>query len=185
MAVEGRVRWLGGVLIVAVIAAIVVRSMDVPAAPAAPRNGQARGAVRASARDSGQSPSNVNLATLERERGEPAARGRNPFRFQASPAPATPPPAAAKPPGPGAGSTTPSLPPGPPPPPPIALKFIGLVQKADGTRIAVLSDGKRPIHGIEGQDIEGQYRILRIGVESLEIAYLDGRGRQTIKLTGQ
>jgi hypothetical protein len=30
----------------------------------------------------------------------------------------------------------------------------------------------------------GQYRILRIGAESIEMSYLDGRGRQTIRLTG-
>ena len=79
----------------------------------------------------------------------------------------------------------PVVPPGPPPPPPITLKFIGIVQKADGTRIAVLSDGKRPYYGTDGQEIEGQYRILKIGQESIEIAYIDGRGRQTIRLSGQ
>jgi hypothetical protein len=33
--------------------------------------------------------------------------------------------------------------------------------------------------------IEGRYKILRIGVESLDIAYLDGTGRRTIRLSGQ
>ncbi len=74
---------------------------------------------------------------------------------------------------------------GPPPPPPITLKFIGVVEKADGTRIAVLSDGKRPISGREGEEIEGRYKILKIGEESIDIAYIDGRGRRTIPLTGQ
>jgi hypothetical protein len=77
------------------------------------------------------------------------------------------------------------VPAGPPPPPPIALKFIGVVQKADGTRIAVLSDGKRPISGKEGEDLEGRYRIMKIGEESIDIAYIDGRGRRTIPLTGK
>ena len=79
----------------------------------------------------------------------------------------------------------PIVPAGPPPPPPITLKFIGIVKKADGTRIAVLSDGKRPIYGVEGQEIEGRYRILKIGLESIEMSYIDGRGRQTIRLNGQ
>lgn len=79
----------------------------------------------------------------------------------------------------------PMVPTGPPPPPPIPLKFIGVVEKADGTRIAVLSDGRGPVHGVEGQEIAGQYKIVRIGEESIEIAYIDGRGRQTIRLTGQ
>jgi hypothetical protein len=78
------------------------------------------------------------------------------------------------------------VPTGPPPPPPIALKFIGLVQKADGTKYAVLSDGKGPpISGTEGEEIQGRYKILKIGTESIEIAYIDGRGRRTIPLTGQ
>ena len=41
------------------------------------------------------------------------------------------------------------------------------------------------MHGKEGDIIDGRYRILKIGTESIEIAYLDGRGRQTIRLTGQ
>ena len=49
---------------------------------------------------------------------------------------------------------------------------------------AVLSDGRNVFQGREGDIIEGRYRILRIGVESLEMAYLDGRGRLTIRLTG-
>ena len=48
----------------------------------------------------------------------------------------------------------------------------------------VLSDGRGVYHGNEGDTILGQYRILRIGVESIEMSYLDGRGRQTIRLTG-
>ena len=53
-------------------------------------------------------------------------------------------------------------------------------------KIAVLTDGRgAPFYGKEGEVVEGRYRILKIGVESIEIAYADGRGRQTIRLTGQ
>jgi len=50
----------------------------------------------------------------------------------------------------------------------------------------VLSDGRGgiPMYGKEGDIIDGRYRILKIGVESIEMAYLDGRGRQTIRLSG-
>ena len=49
----------------------------------------------------------------------------------------------------------------------------------------VLSDGLgQPQTGTEGQVVFGKYRILKIGVESIEMAYLDGRGRQTIRLSG-
>ena len=69
---------------------------------------------------------------------------------------------------------------------PITLKFIGIVEAtAHGEKIAILSDGRNaPFYGKEGAIIEGRYRILKIGVESVELAYTDGRGRQTIRLTG-
>jgi len=40
------------------------------------------------------------------------------------------------------------------------------------------------LRGAEGDVIEGRWRIVKIGVESIDMAYLDGRGRQTIRLTG-
>jgi len=51
-------------------------------------------------------------------------------------------------------------------------------------RIAALSDGTFVYHGREGDVIEGRYRIVKIGVESIVIEHVDGRGRQTIRLTG-
>jgi hypothetical protein len=185
MAVERRTLWFGAVLIVAIGALIVVRSMDDPQAQAARRNPTSRAGARAAAQEAAnESPAGLKLSELSRSRGEPADSARNPFRFKPKPPPPPPAPAA----GPGQIVTAPPapvVPAGPPPPPPITLKFIGIVQKADGTRIAVLSDGKRPYYGVDGQEIEGQYRILKIGQESVEIAYIDGRGRQTLRLSGQ
>lgn len=77
---------------------------------------------------------------------------------------------------------------GPPPLPRIPLKFIGLMtseQNRTVDRVAVLSDAQGVYYGREGEIIEGRYRILKIGVESIDLAYLDGRGRQTIRQTGQ
>jgi hypothetical protein len=49
-----------------------------------------------------------------------------------------------------------------------------------------LSDGKaRVTQGKEGDIIDGQYRLVKIGAESVEMTYVDGRGRQVIRLTGQ
>jgi len=74
---------------------------------------------------------------------------------------------------------------GPPPPPPITLKFIGTLREEGKPPIAVLSDGHGPpMYGIEGGTVAGRYRVLRIGAESIEMSYLDGRGRQTIRQTG-
>jgi hypothetical protein len=66
------------------------------------------------------------------------------------------------------------------------MKFIGFLQRQAGAqKIAILSDGRGVYYGSEGAIIEGRYRILKIGEESIEMAYLDGRGRQAIRLTGQ
>jgi hypothetical protein len=183
MAVDRRAIWLGAVLIAALVGVMVVRSGD----EATPQTAGVRPAPGRAQADEPLPPADVRLEALTAPRDEPTDLGRNPFRFQARPTlesdvrrlPGIPDDQVDAPP-------VAPVPSGPPPPPPITLKFIGLVQKADGTRFAVLSDGKGPpISGREGAEIEGRYRILKIGTESLEIAYLDGRGRRTIPLTGQ
>jgi hypothetical protein len=184
MGVNRRVLWLGVTLIVAVVAVMVVRSGSAPPTQAP--------AARPAARQGGQPgepvpPADVKLEALNTGREEPTDIGRNPFEFQAQRAP-EPPPDVQRFPGGGEQVEVPvsNVPAGPPPPPPIPLKFIGLVQKADGTRYAVLSDGKGPpFSGREGAEVGGRYKILKIGTESIEIAYIDGRGRRLIPLTGQ
>ncbi len=63
----------------------------------------------------------------------------------------------------------------------------GILQPSDGPgRVAVLSDGRGNVFdGREGDVIEGRYRLLRVGNDSADLIYLDGRGRQTIRLSGQ
>jgi hypothetical protein len=189
MVVNRRLLLLGATLTAVIIAVIVTRSgSDTPTAPVArPRPATAN---RNTPSVENAPPADVKLAALQRERSEPADSGRNPFRFRPKPAP--PPPSSAlpartvKPPDMQLDpSVSTAIPTGPPPPPPITLKFIGVLQKADGTRFAVLTDGKRPISGKEGDEVEGRYKILKIGEESIDIAYIDGRGRRTIALTGK
>lgn len=127
-------------------------------------------------------PGALKFAELEAVNDKPSA-GRNPFRFGVPPPPPTPP----RPPAPPPQPVTPSPPPvpmGPPAPPAIALKFVGVVQLPSGKRLASLSDGKGVLMGAEGDVIDGRYRIVKIGVESIVMEYLDGRGRQTIPLRG-
>ena len=53
-------------------------------------------------------------------------------------------------------------------------------------KLAILSDSRGGVfYGKEGDTIEGRYRVLRISPESADLAYIDGRGRQTIRLSGQ
>lgn len=130
----------------------------------------------------------VGLDRLDEDRPAPQEGGRDPFR--AGPSAAT---------GGGSGSGTrtaqpeapvpvkpaaPSGPLQPPPLPPITVKFIGVVSRRDVGRVAVLSDGKNVYYGREGEIVDGRWRIVSIGEESLQIEYADGRGRQTVRMTG-
>ena len=128
----------------------------------------------------------LKLERLRNDRGELPESERNPFRFRpmAPPPPPPPPPRAAD-------ARTdarpePFVPPaGPPPPPPIPLKFFGLLE-VRGERVAAFADGRgNQFQGKEGDIIEGRYRVLRIGADSVDLAHIDGRGHQTIRLTGQ
>jgi len=132
-------------------------------------------------------PPHVNLDALDARPAAPAPAERNPFRMRAVVPPPTPvvapTPAAAGPPAGGSGAGAPDA---PPPPPPISFKFIGTVapSASPAGKIAVLSDGKYVYYGREGDIIEGRYRLVKIGEESLQIEYVDGRGRQTLRLSG-
>ena len=132
----------------------------------------------------GPLPSALRFLALEPS-GEKPSAGRNPFRFGVPPPPPAPPrPIAPPPPPPPPAPVVPTGPPPVPPPPAIALKFVGVVQLPTGKRVASLSDGKGVMLGAEGDVIDGRFRIVRIGVESIVMEYLDGRGRQTIPLRG-
>jgi hypothetical protein len=126
----------------------------------------------------------VHLSSLDDERPKPMTGERNLFRFRPKAAPPPPPDVIPRPGGVRPGG--PSAPAGPPPLPPIPLRFIGIVEATThAQRLAALVDTTgRAYRGAEGDIVAGQYRILKIGPDSLEIAYLDGRGRQTIRLSG-
>jgi hypothetical protein len=153
------------------------------AAPAAaPSSTGARGAPSGPAA-TGVAVPDVRIHALEAARPEPIEAERNLFRFKPRPAPPQPRTPVAPPPQMGSPGA-PGAPPSTPPVPPITLKFIGVVEQA-GRRLAVLSDSAGHVfHAQEGGTVDGRYRILKIGAESLEIAYLDGRDRKTIRLSG-
>jgi len=153
-------------------------------APAQAQAAPARPGRQAAAKP-GDAVADVRLELLNGATADPGDISRNPFRFLAREAP----PAAAsvrRAPQPSE-FAAPPVPTGPPPPPPITLRFIGLIEGAPRAgRVALLSDGRGGLmHGKEGDTIEGRYRMLRVGTDSIEMAYVDGRGRQTIRLSGQ
>ena len=187
--------WLLALLAFAVVAYAVSLIFSGPSAPTPvpttsgtrPGRGAANGPVDPKELD-------VRVESLN-QKPPPLGKGdRNPFRFQPKPPP-EPPPGAYKPPV----MTKPldAGPPLPPPPPELprigdTVKFIGIVETAKG-KIGAFSiwDAQTrecrgvPSPGREGDVIEGRYRVVRLGIESAVLEYLDGKGRATLPLNGQ
>jgi hypothetical protein len=167
-----------GVLVVAAAYALSRLMGSGPAGVGVPASNPQMPAA-AAIQSPGAMPQPLALEKLEPVADMPEST-RNPFRFGTRPAP--PPPAAppAMPP-----SMPPSMPstPATPAGPTISLKFIGRVVLPDQKLIAVLADerGNR-FEALEGQIVDGRYRIVKIGEESLVIEFADGTGRRTLQL---
>ncbi|MGH9372775.1 MAG: hypothetical protein ACRD15_14715 [Vicinamibacterales bacterium] len=129
----------------------------------------------------------VRLESLADDRPGPGESDRNPFRFRPK---AAPPPPAQPPSGSGLGpvAEVPSQPQAETVPA-ITVKFLGTMDMPDGSKLAVLTDcsgsGRRTDKYREGQAVFGQYRLVKIGLQSVIIEHLDGRGRTTLAKTGQ
>ena len=122
----------------------------------------------------------IRLESLQAERPKEGEIERNPFRFQPRAAPA--------PPGPRPGPIDPPVDTGPPPAPPpptIPLKLMGFVDLPGGGKLAALSDCKgATFSAAEGKTVDGQYRIVKIGIESITIEFINGKGRQNLRVEG-
>jgi len=186
--VPGRPRpWLLVALGVVLAVFLVTKLWPTPAPEPAPRRAQPR--ASANAPDNGSidpEELKVQLDALKGPRPEPGEGERNPFRFYQRPPPPLPPmPPGQRAPAPPLEIAAPVMPTQPAPPPPIPLKFIGIVEGRGVGKIAAFSDCKRTFYGREGDIVDGRYKLVKIGVESVVMMYADGRGQQTIRLTGQ
>ena len=163
---------LVGLLVVFIaVASNEVRRAGPPVPAGQPHVVQAGPSRAAAARDQAESAPGVRLSDLKAERPVPAEGGRN--LFLEKPKAPPPPPKVAPPPDPNA----------PPPPPPITLKLIAIV-RGSGRPIAAITDGRDVFYGREGDIIEGRYKIIKVNVESIDIAYVDGRGQRRLGLSG-
>ena len=166
------------------------RNDDVPLVAAAPTSAAASTPAAVVPRPNGPARTipSVELGALKREQPEPSDTGRDPFRFGAAQEGKRPGGAAATGAVPVPSPAVPSPPAGPvepPGPPPIMLKFIGFAKQGTAGRLfAVLRDDRGVYYGAEGDVVEGRYRILRVTADAVDIAYVDGRGRTNIPLTG-
>jgi hypothetical protein len=121
-------------------------------------------------------PEALKLAELEKVPDEPEA-GRNPFRFGVKPAP---PPPSLPPPMP-----QPVVIPTPPPPPPpqVPLKLAQVMDDPYGKRRAFLVDASGSMfQAIDGDIIDGRYRLVKVEKTSAIVEFYDGTGRKTIYL---
>jgi hypothetical protein len=162
-----------------ILAVLAYRAWSPPAETIMPTPNSGGATTRSTGTVSSLQTPDVRLSALSQERVKPSDAERNLFRFKAK---VVPPSAATT-----AANTATALPPAGPPAapivPPIPLKFIGVVVTTEKAQtFAVLRDDRGVYHGREGDIIEGRYRILKIGAESIDLAYVDGRGRQTIRL---
>jgi hypothetical protein len=170
----------GLLLFFVVIVGYQTRSYDPPATPARTPSNPVTGRGATPAQRT-VPVTDVKLDLLQAKRQGVQEPERNPFRFKTRPAPPPPPPVTRNAPPP---TPAPVGPVGPPPPPPIPLRFIGLIEGQP--RVSVLSDGRGNVfYGKEGDIIDGRYRVLRIGPDSADLSYTDGRGRQTLRMSGQ
>ena len=182
---QGRTRFLLIVLGIVATGALIYATWPAAGPKAAPSN-QGRDGRKPQATTGAAGALVVKLNDLKQPPPGPAETARNPFRFYVKPPPPPPP----RPTGPV------NTPPGPPVmqstnptqpnyvPPPITIKFIGVLEK-NGIKYAIFSDGKgQPVHAREGETVLGQYKLLKIGVESVTMSYLDGKGMQTIPMRG-
>jgi hypothetical protein len=112
---------------------------------------------------------------------------RDIFDFGAPPAPpvtaapaVTPPPVAAV--------TMPTpvpTPAGPPPPPPVNVKYIGSVEAEKGPKVAFfLTEQKEVLTGQVGDTVMNRFKVVRIGIESVDVQDVGSGQLRRIPLRG-
>ena len=176
-------RWLLAALGVALVALVAYRMWpdNSAAQSVSPSNQRATAAKSGAARgELDPAELRVRLEALEAARPDFNAGERNPFRFRPPPEP--PPPRL-----PAQASDVPVGPPSTPPPPPIppiTLKFMGTVERP-GLLLAALTDCKGFSYAArEGEIVDGRYRLVKVGLESVILEYSNGTGRTTVRKSG-
>lgn len=140
------------------------------------------GAAPASAanRQAPAQPQAVQLASLQPERRQLDV-GRNLFRYGARPLPPPPPAPPLQP-------VVQAPPPRPVPqgPPPVPLKLVGRVVRPDATVVVTLKHAETGalFYAVEGDVVDGRYRLVKVGMQTVVVSYLDGSGQRTLSEGG-
>jgi hypothetical protein len=76
-------------------------------------------------------------------------------------------------------------PPGPPPPPPINVKYIGSVEAQKGPKVAFfLTEQKEVLTGQVGDTVMNRFKVVRIGIESVDVQDMGSGQVRRIPLRG-
>ena len=130
-------------------------------------------------------PESVRLASLE-DVPVLADAVRNPFGYGVRPVAPVPPPR----PVPSQSQQAPLVPTAPPMPsgpPPIGLKLTGMTVAVEGGRtlVTLRDPATNAVYlAYEGDTVDGRYRVVKVGVTSVVVSYVDGSGMRTIPLGG-
>ena len=174
-------RWIvPGLAVVAAVSVgwIVLRDSTEAVAPAA----RAAEAPKAAA-PAGPNLPRIDLARLDRPRPASGVGRRDLFDF-ATPPPTPPPPMPSAPPV-MAETPPPVTIPTPPPLAPLNIKYIGAFEGKKGLKVAVLmTDRKEVLTGQMGEVVANRYRIVRIGLESVDVQEVGSEQVRRIPLKG-
>jgi hypothetical protein len=126
----------------------------------------------------------IDLARLDRPRPASGIGRRDLFDF-ATPPPTPPPPMPSVPPVTVVETPPPVTIPTPPPLAPLNIKYIGAFEGKKGLKVAVLmTDRKEVLTGQVGEVVANRYRIVKIGLESVDIQDVGSEQVRRIPLKG-
>ena len=128
----------------------------------------------------------IGLDRLTRSSDLVTVGRRDIFDFGAPPAPpVTAGPPRPEPPPTLAAATPLPTPVGPPPPPPVNVKYIGSVEAEKGPKVAFfLTEQKEVLTGQVGDTVMNRFKVVRIGIESVDVQDLGSGQLRRIPLRG-
>jgi len=179
--VRQRLRWLAPLVVVGALAAWLLQGRAAPAPTARPAS-SAR-----SARGGGQTTAlpRIDLARLTAPRAEASVGRRDLFGFGSAAPKADEESESEGPPATLAGDPSPPVEPTPPPAPVLNVKYIGSLESRQGLRLAVLlTDRKEVLWGQAGDLVANRFRIVKIGLESVDIQEVGSERVRRIPLRG-
>ena len=167
-----------GVLFLAAGGLVAAAWLLWPHAPAPPP-AKAPSAVRRGRAASPDELPRIDLARLDGlDERELVTAGPRDISSYPTPPPAPPPPQVVEPP-----PMVAAAPAGPPPPPPLNMTYLGSLESRAGLRVAVfVTDKKTVLTGREGEVVGSRVRVMKIGLESVDVEDLTSGRSQRMAL---